>query len=67
VHSGPTFSADAPRLLFTSRIKASVGVTRSQYDVARDGRLLLNVAAGSEARQPSVTLVENWTQKLGDQ
>lgn len=67
VHPGPTFAADAPRVLFTTRMKVTVGVTRSQYDVARDGRLLMNVAAGVEARQPSITLVENWTQKLGDQ
>ncbi|MDQ6803299.1 MAG: serine/threonine-protein kinase [Acidobacteriota bacterium] len=68
VHTdGATFSADAPRLLFTTRLKASVGVTRGQYDVARDGRLLMNVAAGVEARQPSITLVENWVKKLGDQ
>jgi eukaryotic-like serine/threonine-protein kinase len=67
VHAGATFSADAPRVLFTTRLKSAVGVTRSQYDVARDGRLLMNVAAGIESRQPSITLVENWTQKLGDQ
>src|SRR6202022_1726117 len=45
VHGGATFSADAPRVLFTTRLKAGIGVTRRQFDVARDGRLLMNVAA----------------------
>jgi Tol biopolymer transport system component len=64
IHAGATFSADAPRFLFNTPLKVSVGVTRSQYDVARDGRFLMNVAAGVDARQPSITLVENWTLKL---
>jgi Tol biopolymer transport system component len=67
VHAGARFSADAPRVLFASRLKSTVGITRSQYDVARDGRILMNVAAGVETRQSPITLVENWTLKLGGQ
>ena len=40
-----------------------MGVTRTQYDVTADGRFLINVAA-SNAPQPPVTVVQNWTAKL---
>ena len=33
---------------------------RAQYDVARDGRLLLNVPVDDTSAPPSITVVLNW-------
>ena len=67
IHTGPTFSADAPQPLFNSRLKVAVGITRSQYDVAPDGTFLMNVGSGVEGRQTAINLVQNWSQKLAGQ
>ena len=64
IHTTPNFSADAPQPLFATRLSGFAGLTRSQFDVMPDGRLLLNVAVASAERQPPVTLVQNWTEKL---
>ena len=40
---GGRLVADAPRALFATRMRMISGVTGSQYDVARDGRFLINV------------------------
>ncbi len=61
---GDRFVADAPRALFATRIRALPGTSRSQYDVARDGRFLINVTMADARRQPGITVIQNWTVKL---
>ena len=61
---GDRFVADAPRALFATRIREISRVTRSQYDVARDGRFLINVNTAEPNRQPGITIIQNWTAKL---
>jgi len=67
IHAGETFSADAPRPLFDTRMRVVIGVTRSQYDVAPDGRLLMNVSLPPGQHQVPIVLVQNWQQKLSQQ
>jgi serine/threonine protein kinase len=68
IHADPTFSADAPRILFKALLAGPfIGNTRNQYDVAPDGTFLVNVPSGALRRQTAITLVENWTQRLGVQ
>jgi Tol biopolymer transport system component len=59
---GTTFAAGAPVALFRARIVGSgtsiVGL-RQQYDVAHDGRFLINVAS-DESATPPITLLLNW-------
>ena len=64
---GDQFVADAPRALFSTRVKLVSGVTRAQYDVASDGRFLINVNSSDGRKQSAITLVENWTSKLNRQ
>src|SRR5262249_20083038 len=64
VHVGQGFSADAPQPLFSVPIRLISGITRTQYDVMRDGRFLINVGLESTERQSPITLVQNWTAKL---
>ena len=64
---GDQFVADAPRALFSTRVKLVSGVTRAQYDVASDGRFLINVHSSDGRKQSAITLVENWTSKLNRQ
>jgi hypothetical protein len=57
-----TVEGDGPTALFqTRRLSGGLNVIgRShQYDVARDGRFLINVEADSIA--PPITLLLNWT------
>jgi serine/threonine protein kinase len=51
-------SVSAPRVLFQTRIIAPSFVTR-QYDVAPDGRFLINSLPSGSA--PPLTLLTNWT------
>jgi len=61
VKSGPTFQAEAPRVLFQTAL--TFAPVRQNYSVSPDGqRFLLNVAAGAAA--PSITIVQNWTAEL---
>jgi serine/threonine protein kinase len=53
-----TLSASAPRVLFQTRIVAPKFILR-QYDVARDGRFLINSLAPGSA--PPVTVISDWT------
>lgn len=58
--TGPTLAAGAPIVLFPTRI-ASGGVDSQhgrQYDVAPDGRFLINTVLG-DAASP-ITLLQNW-------
>jgi Tol biopolymer transport system component len=55
------FAAGAPELLFATRI-AGGGVERGQgrqYDVAADGRFLINAVPASGTAAP-ITLIQNW-------
>ncbi len=61
---GTQFVADAPRMLFPTRIKTLTGISRNQYDVGRDGRFLINTNVTDNGRQQAITLVQNWTAKL---
>ncbi len=65
VHADRDFVADAPRLLFQSRLRGFVGITRNQYDVTPDKRFLINVTSPGKETTASITLVQNWRQKLG--
>ena len=48
-----------PAALFTANFAR--GTARPQYDVARDGRFLVNVEL-SDAATPPITLLQNWKQ-----
>ena len=65
VRTGRTFEADTPHVLFTPGIRLVTGVTRRQYDVSRDGRFLINMNPPETQAMPGITLVQNWTAKLG--
>lgn len=59
-------SGDVPRLgrpaaLFTTRIAGGAlpGILKQQYDVAADGRLLMNVERGDTSSAP-ITVILNW-------
>jgi Tol biopolymer transport system component len=62
VSASPTgFAAATPELLFATRI-AGGGVSQGQgrqYDVAADGRFLINMVLDSAAAAP-ITLIQNW-------
>jgi eukaryotic-like serine/threonine-protein kinase len=62
VRTGATLAVGAPVALFRPRIVGSgtsiIGL-RQQYDVAPDGRFLINVTT-NEAATPPITLLLNW-------
>lgn len=64
VHKERGFVADAPRLLFETRMRSIVGLSRSQYDVTADRRFLINAANEESQSTASITLVQNWMVKL---
>jgi serine/threonine protein kinase len=64
VHSAATFSADLPKVMFQTQMRLVTGVTRLQYDVMRDGRLLINSRQPGAQEQARLVLVQNWTRKL---
>ena len=64
VQTTPSFSADPPRLQFPVRLRVFTGLTRAQYDVAPDGRFLVNVIAEEQRESEPITLVQNWDLKL---
>ena len=55
----------APVALFPTRLASGAGIGSvgsiftAQYDVATDGRFLMNVAV-EEATAPPITIVQNW-------
>ena len=59
--SGPAFRAGPPVALFTPRFveSASVNPFTAQYDVARDGRFLINMSLDNMSEAP-ITLILNW-------
>ena len=58
--AGPSFTAGTPVALFPSRIRGggSVATDRPPYDVARDGRFLINQPVAGAAAP--ITLILNW-------
>jgi hypothetical protein len=54
---GQTFTAGAPKPLFQPRIVAAT--TRPPYDVARDGRFLINSDVIEASTEP-IHLLLNW-------
>jgi hypothetical protein len=59
--NGSTLQPGTPVALFQTRIYGGGGNVnvRQQYDVARDGRFLINVATGDAGASP-ITLLLNW-------
>jgi Tol biopolymer transport system component len=60
-----TMNSDAPSVLFPTRLASGANInvgwfSRQQYDVAADGRFLMNVSANDPASSP-ITIVQNWT------
>ncbi len=62
--TGGQFVADAPIALFMTRVRTIAGISRRQYDIASDGRFLMNMNVVENIRQPGITVVQNWTSKL---
>lgn len=66
---GRTFSPGSPAALFRTQLAtgANVGIggfaAAAQYDVAPDGRFLMNVVSSDAAVSP-ITLILNWTALL---
>ena len=58
---GAVFERGTPEPLFQTRIAGggTNAYTRAQYDVAADGRFLINVATEGAATSP-ITLLQNW-------
>ena len=61
---GDQLVADGPRALFATRMKTIAGLTRTQFDVARDGRFLINTTVANNGRQAGITLIQNWASRL---
>ena len=55
-----SLEAGSPRLLFAPPVRPNIGY---QYDVAADGRFLVNCTIEQEHIAP-ITLVQNWTAAL---
>lgn len=66
VARGATLEPGTPAALFQTRITRGVGsgaILRPQYDVAPDGRFLINVTT-EEATASPITVILNWTAGL---
>ena len=55
---GESLTSGQPVALFTTNVVDSI--PRPQYDVARDGRFLIDVEL-NDATTPPITLLQNWT------
>ncbi len=60
--TGASFESGTPVALFPTRVidGGTVATSRPQYDVARDGRFLINQPVADAAAAP-ITLILNWT------
>ena len=65
--NGQTLNAGQPIALFKTHLATGGGVTanRAQYDVAADGRFLLNTNVDDSVPAPPITIVQNWRVALG--
>lgn len=61
IDTGDTVEVGNPVTLFTPRIRGGVPSAQdgSSYDVAADGRFLINAAVGESSTAP-ITLIQNW-------
>ncbi len=57
--TGATVEPGAPMRLFPTRIGGGVDAPGRQYDVAPDGRFLINTELDTAAAP--ITLLQNWT------
>jgi hypothetical protein len=65
VRTSPSFSASAPRPLFSLADYVLAGTRGIRYDVAPDGRfLMLKDETGVSAAQSRVIVVQNWFTEL---
>lgn len=56
-----TFAVDIPRALFSVRARAFTGMTRNQYDIMPDGKVIVgNFMSQAEKEHVAVTLLQNW-------
>jgi hypothetical protein len=62
VRTSPAFQAGVPQVLFEVRLK---GIVARQYAVSPDGRRFLCNMDLPEGDIPPITLVQNWTARLG--
>ncbi len=66
VKAGSSFEAGTPRQLFNANVLYGIGLrqgVRPQYDIAPDGRFLINAPAAEDVNA-SITVVLNWQAKL---
>ena len=66
VKMGSSFEAGTPKPLFDANVLYGIGLrqgVRQQYDVAPDGRFLINTPCGGDANE-SITVVLNWQANL---
>ena len=59
----PTFSADAPRVLFEGRF-AKIGWGERDYDVAPDGSRFLMISAPEDRSRAELNVVLHWSEEL---
>ncbi len=66
VMNGSAVTAGTPVKLFQTRVLGggSSAEQGRQYDVARDGRFLINTVVNTEA-EPPITLIQNWDPDAG--
>jgi hypothetical protein len=57
------FNYEAPQRLFQIHVPLFGGIFGTNYDVAKDGRILVNTLVGRAAPKP-ITVVVNWTAGL---
>ncbi len=60
--TGTTIAPGAPAALFPTRIVSIGGavVSPRQFDVARDGRFLINTVLDEAISSSPITLLQNW-------
>ena len=63
---GQTLNVGQPVALFMTHLATGSGITanRPQYDVAADGRFLLNTNVDDSLPAPPITIVQNWQAAL---
>jgi hypothetical protein len=66
-YSGSALAPGTPVKLFSTRVQGGgVGDGGPQYDVARDGRFLINTVLETTASEPSpIILIQNWNPDAG--
>ena len=61
---GDTFTVDIPKPLFSARLRVFGGMTRNQYDIMPEGKVIVgNFTAQGQSEHVAVTLLQNWKAK----